>query len=116
MHLYTAHGQRRGFIRAAIEGIVPPEIRWRRDKLPYGPDMIRRARNKAGIMAAELSSSRYDFIFERFFSRESVLNGLQLLEPFAGFRSATSVQSIRTLQATLSAQVLADLEEQGFSF
>ncbi|SJZ87577.1 asparagine synthase-related protein [Sediminibacterium ginsengisoli] len=116
VHLYTAHGQRRGFIRAAIEGIVPPEIRWRRDKLPYGPDMIRRARNKAGIMAAELSSSRYDFIFERFFSRESVLNGLQLLEPFAGFRSATSVQSIRTLQATLSAQVLAHLEEQGFSF
>jgi asparagine synthase (glutamine-hydrolysing) len=116
VHLYTAGGQRRGFIRAAVEGIIPPEIRWRKDKLPYGPDFVRRALRKADYMAAELSSARYDMVFDRFFSRESVLARLPELQPFGGFSSNTSLQSIRTLQAVLSVQTLAYLRDEGFQF
>ncbi len=113
-HLYTIGGQRRGLIRAAIDGLVPPEIRWRRDKLPYAPDAFRRALGKANEVANELWSARYDFVFDRFFSRASLLRQLPKLEPLAGFRSATSLQSIRTIQAVLTVRVLAHLRDEGF--
>jgi len=39
---YLAGGKRRSLLRRAMEGILPPEIQWRRDKLPYTPDFHNR--------------------------------------------------------------------------
>ncbi len=116
VRLFTAGGQRRGLFRQSIEGLVPPEIRWRKDKLPYSPDFIRRAHQQGKDSADIISSKRYDFVFDRYFSKESIERKLPEMEAFSGFKSKTSAQSIRTIQALIAVRTLAHLKDQGFLF
>ncbi len=42
---FMAEGRSRGLFRLAMEGILPPVVRLRKDKLPYSPDFHRRLMN-----------------------------------------------------------------------
>ncbi|SJZ88010.1 asparagine synthetase B family protein [Sediminibacterium ginsengisoli] len=114
VHLYTIGGQRRGLVRAVIEDFVPPEIRWRKNKLPYGPDAVRRALSHSADMVTELSNSKYDFIFDRFFSRQGLISALQQLRPY-GPGATNKIPSLMTIHSVQAVRTLAHLRELGFS-
>jgi len=44
--LYHVDGWKRNLIRQAMDGILPPEIQWRKCKAPFSPDFYRRFQNE----------------------------------------------------------------------
>jgi asparagine synthase (glutamine-hydrolysing) len=49
---FDYNGWPRGYIRRAMEGTLPPEILWRKDKTMYSPDFQRRITNESQQLAA----------------------------------------------------------------
>jgi asparagine synthase (glutamine-hydrolysing) len=45
----TRDGYRRYLIRGALDGILPPRIQWRTDKMPYSPDYFARYNAQLGM-------------------------------------------------------------------
>jgi len=114
--LFNAAGQRRGLLRQAISGLVPQEIQWRKDKLPYSPDFVTRLLSDEGNIRDILYTADHAFLFDTYFSKESIEDVLPYLMPFAGFKSKTSYKSIRTLQALIACRALRHLKDRGYTF
>lgn len=116
LHLFNKNGWRRGLIRYAMEGILPPEIQWRRDKLPYNPDFAQRSINSRKKLYDIINDEESAFIFDRYFSKEIIDKHFDDIKPFAGFSSPSSVTGIRMVQAGISAKVLLHLKKEGYHF
>lgn len=61
------HGWSRYLLRAGMEGVLPPEIQWRKSKGPFSPDFFRRlSASRPGALQflaeVEADSGLYDFI------------------------------------------------------
>ena len=114
--LFNAAGQRRGLLRQAITGLVPQETQWRKDKLPFSPDFVSRLLSDQGNIRDILYTADHAFLFDTYFSKESIEDTLPYLMPFAGFKSKTSYKSIRTLQALIACRALIHLKDRGYTF
>jgi asparagine synthase (glutamine-hydrolysing) len=55
--LYHVGGWRRSLIRRAMEGILPPEIQWRKSKAPFSPDFYRRFQSAWPALRAEFAAT-----------------------------------------------------------
>jgi len=58
--LTTYRGYRRGLVRRAFDGVLPPLIQWRRDKTAFSPDYYHRLRASRCRMRDEIESVRAD--------------------------------------------------------
>ena len=57
--VFLSRGFRRGLIREAMEGLLPPEIQWRKDKTMYTPDFFERVNTQRPIIEEILNDAAY---------------------------------------------------------
>lgn len=102
MHLFVKGGYKRGLIRNTMQGIVPPEVLWRKDKGMYSPDYISRVyRHEDYIREAGKES----VAFQRYLSRD----GLTLNH---ANRKDTAI--LRTNQSVIASEILTALSQKGY--
>jgi asparagine synthase (glutamine-hydrolysing) len=77
---YLAGGNRRSLIRRAMEGILPPEIQWRKDKLPYTPDFHRRIITEKKYIEPMLNDSIYNFVW-KYLDKSKIEQHLEGVKP-----------------------------------
>ena len=116
LHLFNKNGYKRGFIRHAMAGVIPAEIQWRKDKLPYTPDFVRRTLQSREILNDMMAHEDYAFVFDKYFSKEIIEKHFDQIEPFAGFSNSTSVMGIRMMQAGISCKVFSYLKKKNYLF
>jgi asparagine synthase (glutamine-hydrolysing) len=116
VHLFNKNGWRRGFIRHAMEGVLPTEIQWRKDKLPYNPDFARRSIDGRDKLYEIITTDGAAGMFDKYFSKEIIDKYFDDIKPFAGFGSPTSVMGIRITQAGIACNVLNYLYGNGCLF
>lgn len=115
-HLFNKNGWRRSLIRHAMQGVLPPDIQWRRDKLPYNPDFIKRIINSRQKLYDMINAPESAFVFDSYFSKEIIDKHFDDIKPFAGFSNPNAVGGIRMIQAGISTKVLCYLKENGYLF
>lgn len=116
VRLLNKGGWQRGFLRYAMEGVLPSEIQWRRDKLPYNPDFARRGMSGKAKLYAIMNTPESRGLFDVYFSRDIVEKNFNLIKPFAGFSSQTSKASIRIIQAGVAYLSLVHLKANNYIF
>jgi asparagine synthase (glutamine-hydrolysing) len=116
IHLFNHNGWRRGLIRHAMDGILPSQIQWRRDKLPYNPDFAQRSIDSKSKLYTIMEAKNNAFIFDKYIDKKVVFDHFDDLKPFAGFSSPSSVTGIRMLQAGISCKALNYLNDNNYRF
>lgn len=116
VNVFNFKGYKRGLIRHAMEGVLPPEIQWRKDKLPYNPDFSRRSINGRDKLYKIIAAKHSDGMFDKYFSKEIIDKYFDAIKPFAGFSSPTNIIGIRVTQAGITCEVLNYLHQKGFFF
>jgi hypothetical protein len=99
-----------------MEGILPSEIQWRRDKLPYNPDFARRGMNSKARLYELMNADKSKQFFNAYFDRGIIEKHFDDIKPFAGFSSQTSVTGIRIIQAGIACSVLSYLNGAFYRF
>ena len=79
---YLVGGNRRSLLRRAMEGILPPEIQWRKDKLPYTPDFHRRIIKEKQFIGAILNDPSYRFTWN-YIDKNKIEHHIQGIKPVA---------------------------------
>jgi len=109
LELFLYKGCRRSLIRHSMQGILPEEIRWRKDKLPYSPDFVQKFMGASSIMDNMQKSEKYNLIFNRYFEESYVKKHKKNVQPFAGFSNFAAVKGITIAQAYICYMVLLKL-------
>lgn len=104
-HLYVKGGYKRSFIRHAMQGIVPDEVLWRRDKGMYSPDYISRVHKHGDYIREIGASDKHILAFQRYLSRD----GLTL-----NHTNRKDMAILRTNQSVIASEILAELAQKGF--
>jgi asparagine synthase (glutamine-hydrolysing) len=116
LHLFLKNGYNRGLLRHAMEGIIPREIQWRKDKTPYSPDFPARTLQGKDSILEMISSNEYAFIFENYLSKEIILKHFDNIKPYKGFISKTSSLNVRVMQAGIIGKILLYLKQNNYQF
>jgi asparagine synthase (glutamine-hydrolysing) len=114
VHLFNKNGWKRSLIRHAMEGVLPAEIQWRRDKLPYNPDFARRSIDGKAKLYEIMNADNSKPMFDAHFLRHIIDNHFNDIKPFAGFSSPTSVTGLRIMQAGIACKVLNYLNDNKY--
>ena len=116
IHLFVKNGHYRSLIKHAMNGVIPPEIQWRRDKQPYNPDYSNRTMYSKELLSKIISSEQHKFIFENYISKAVILDHFEDIRPFSGMSGNTAVTAIRIMQGGISALALIYLIENNYKF
>jgi asparagine synthase (glutamine-hydrolysing) len=104
-HLFVYDGCKRSLIRHAMQGVVPPEVLWRRDKGMYSPDYVSRVLKQQAIIQEVGRSDRYAIGFKHYLSRD----GLTI-----NHENRKDTSLIRTTQAVIVSTILSELQQKGY--
>lgn len=115
MQQYRVGGAKRSLLRRAMEGILPPEIQWRKDKLPYSPDYISRIIKEKQFILSLLQDDAYNDAW-KYIDRARIKEHLDSLKPIEGMGSVKEVAAIRISQGVISACFIKWLKESGYAF
>jgi asparagine synthase (glutamine-hydrolysing) len=77
---YLVGGHRRSLIRRAMEGILPPEIQWRKDKQPYTPDFHSRIIKEKSIIDTILNDPSFNFAW-KYLDKSKIEQHLEGVKP-----------------------------------
>jgi len=77
---YLAGGNRRSLIRRAMEGILPPEIQWRKDKQPYTPDFHSRILKGKPFIDTILNAPSFNFAW-KYLDKSKIEQHLEGVKP-----------------------------------
>jgi asparagine synthase (glutamine-hydrolysing) len=116
IHLFVKNGVKRALLRNAMHNIIPPEIQWRRDKLPYSPGFQKRIINSKELIFDLLKSDESAFAFEKYFSRDRITQHINKIVPEPGFTQSQNVVAPRIMQATIAIIILTSLKAKGYLF
>ena len=116
LDMFMYKGHKRSLLRYAMEGIIPKEIQWRKDKLPFAPGYHRKVLQNKNVVDEIIHSSEYDFIFKKYISKETILNHFDTIQPHAGFVQSENIVGLRISQAIISSIVLNGLKKEGYWF
>jgi asparagine synthase (glutamine-hydrolysing) len=116
IHLFMNGGWQRGLIRQAMRGVLPSEIQFRRDKQPYTPDFARRAINSRDKMDEIINADKFSFVFDKYFSRQMIVDNYGNIKPHAGFGGPASGAARRLVIAGIASKVLARLRDADYIF
>jgi len=102
LHLFVKGGYKRSFIRHAMQGVVPGEVLWRKDKGMYSPDYISRVhRHEDYIRGVDKQS----IAFQRYLSGDGMtINHTN--------RKDTAI--LRTNQSVIASEILTALAQKGY--
>lgn len=112
---FRTEGTRRSIIRNAMEGILPPEIQWRRDKLPYSPNYISRLQESKQFINAIINTEELNFVWE-YVDRKSIIDNIDNLKESAGMGRVSEIAGIRILQGVICIIFLRWLIDNNYSF
>jgi asparagine synthase (glutamine-hydrolysing) len=116
MHLFNKNGYKRSLLRHAMAGVIPSEIQWRKDKLPFAPAYRSRIINQKEIIDRIINLYEYKFIFDKYIEKEMIVNHFNEIRPRAGFTSSTKIMIVRMIQAGVSCMALNYLDEKKYFF
>lgn len=97
---FRTGGTRRSIIRNAMEGILPPEVQWRKDKLPYSPDYISRLRDSKQFINAIIDAKEYNFAWQ-YIDKGSIIDNIDNLKDASGMGRVSEVAGIRIIQGVI---------------
>jgi asparagine synthase (glutamine-hydrolysing) len=101
--LFVRGGYKRSLLRHVMEGIVPPEIQWRRDKGMYSPDYFSRIIKHSSFIKEVVTSDKYAIGFKHYLSRD-------------GHTTKEEADIIGTTQGVIASTVLSELHTKGYHF
>lgn len=116
IELFVKNGVKRALIRNAMDKIIPPEVQWRKDKMPYSPGFQQRIINSKSFIHDLLKSEESAFVFEKYFSRDRITQHINKVVPEAGFTSSQNVVGPRIMQAVIAANIMTALRAHGYLF
>lgn len=105
MHLFVKGGYKRSLIRYAMQGTVPSEVLWRKDKGMYSPDYISRIHHQRDYIEEIARSDKHILAFQRYLSRD----GLTINDTN---RKDTTI--LRTNQSVIASEILTELAQKGY--
>lgn len=105
---FRVDGVRRSLIRRAMDGILPAEIQWRRDKKPYSPDYTHRVvKNKQFIN--EVINSEQSIFTWKYIDKERMIAAMEHLNPEQAYKW-TEIPGIRIIQGVICSVFLRKLK------
>jgi asparagine synthase (glutamine-hydrolysing) len=103
--LFVRGGHKRSLLRHVMDGIVPPEVLWRRDKGMYSPDYVSRIIKHSSFIKEVITSDKYAIGFEHYLSRD-------------GYTTDPAEQDIPEMisatQGAIAGTVLSELHTKGY--
>ncbi len=114
MEQFIVGGVKRSLIRRAMEGVLPPEIQWRRDKISYSPDYIDRIKKNKQFINSVTTSESYNFVWQYF--DKAKFPDIEKMESSAGMTRPWDVSGIRISQTVIFCVFLKWLTINQFKF
>lgn len=111
---FVAGGFKRSLLRHAMEGILPSEIQWRKDKMPYSPDYISRVIKEKVFIQKILTSEEYDHTF-KYINKHKIIKHLDQIKPIAGMINSREIAAIRIMQGIITCIFLRWLKDKNYN-
>ncbi|MCW3124005.1 MAG: hypothetical protein JWQ38_3497 [Flavipsychrobacter sp.] len=112
---FVVGGVKRSLVRRAMEGILPKEIQWRKDKLAYSPDYINRIlKNKQFVNKIIHSDS--DTFVSKYIDKNKIVSNIDGLKPIAGVTKPHEIAGIRIIQGVIACVFLQLLKDNKYIF
>lgn len=112
IELFVESGYKRNVIRQAMDGIIPPEIQWRKDKMAYNPNYIAQIIDHLPSYVGQLVVDKNNHLIKKYFNVDKII-AAALDEPE---RKLNHNQLIRLSQIGIAHQSIKHLEERGYQF
>jgi asparagine synthase (glutamine-hydrolysing) len=115
IHLLRAGGAQRGLLRLAMDGVLPRQVQWRTDKLPYSPDFVNRliAQRPVALALLDLEASYPQWAY---FEKYQLTADFDHLQSANNMVSGKDVSGIRVAQAIIATSFIHWLNEKGYLF
>jgi asparagine synthase (glutamine-hydrolysing) len=110
INLFVKGGRRRGLIRNVMDGINPPEINIRTDKLPYAPGYVNRIKNDRELVNRIINDSGSEFVCAKYINKQIIVDHFDDMNSFAGFTPPDKIVGLRIAQAVTVCALLGQLE------
>ncbi|QHS58129.1 asparagine synthase-related protein [Chitinophaga agri] len=103
---FIFNGHKRSLLRHTMEGVLPEDILWRKDKGRYSPDFPQRITAGLPKAAEVMRNQEYAMVFDRYLSKEAIRR-------LAG---GDELSMIRMTQGIICSMVLTSLQKNGYVF
>lgn len=110
INLFVKGGRRRSLIRNVMDGINPPEINKRTDKLPYAPGYINRIKSDKELVYNIINDSRSEFVCEKYINKQIIVDHFEDMKSYAGFTPPDKIVGLRIAQAVTVCALLGHLK------
>ena len=111
---YLKGGSRRSLIRRAMEGILPPEIQWRKDKQPYTPDFHSRVIKEKLFIDDILNSRSYNFAW-KYIDKSKIAYHFKDIKPVNGMGNWMTIGGNQVVQGIVAVCFLQWLKKNGYN-
>ena len=99
--MYVRDGWKRYLLRGSMEGVLPPEIRWRTTKEPFSPDHTRRLWHAREELCQWLETVREEIVTQAFIDVEKVAAAVRRVRACSDADSAMASPSVQRDLLTL---------------
>lgn len=110
VNLFVEGGRRRSLIRNVMDGINPPEINIRTDKLPYAPGYVNRIKNDRELVDKIINDSRSEFVCAKYINKQIIVDHFDDMNSYAGFTPPDKIVGHRIVQAVTVCALLGHLK------
>ena len=110
---YLAGGNRRSLLRRAMEGILPHEIQWRRDKLPYTPDFHNRIIKEKLFIDDILNATSLNFAW-KYIDKNKIASHVNRVKPVKGMGEWITSSGNSLVQGIIATCFLAWLKKNNY--
>ena len=102
VRLYQVDGWKRNLIRRAMDGILPPEIQWRKCKGAFSPDFYRRFQNERQAMRDEFTAIGPDDMARDYYDIDAIIRLIDELADGPGHETSPEGLAVKLcLQSSL---------------
>jgi len=114
--LHLKNGQRRNVLRQAMKNVIPTEICYRKDKMPYSPDYRKRIMRETDYYEKFMESTKSDLLFNQYINIPNAIEILNLV-----LHNNVSLESKNTIYNKVTHIVIAQylleaLKKSGYYF
>ncbi len=115
LYFFVNGGCKRSLIRNIMEGINPPEVNKRKDKLPFSPECVKRIYGDRGLVKQLINSPSYSFIFDRYIDKKLINNHIDNI-PCVYTGTSDDIIGLRIAQSGIASVVLKHLSDSNYIF
>jgi asparagine synthase (glutamine-hydrolysing) len=105
-HVFIHKGHKRSLIRHTMDGLLPDEIVWRRDKGMYSPDFMQRITGDLAKAAEVTNAADHGLVFDRYLCKSAI----------SRLSQGNELSVIRMTQGVICSMIITALQKKGYIF